>query len=282
MSISQHVNVTICSPFRDSAAGIAEYIERASSLKRDNIALRFICVEGDSTDGTLQQLQAWACQCPHVTLVKCDTGKPKHGSYVDAERFQVLAQVFNAALDAVDLEWSDYVLFLPSDIHYQPDLLSRLLAHNVDMVAPMVWQDNLYYDTWASRKDGRNWINFTRQWAAANLGNELIEMETIGGTVLIGANVLKSGCRYTPDEVDQGLSKMAREKGVRLWIDPTAHVGHNQPVPEEKHIPNGGNLASIENLEYETVKAAIFNKYGFTPPDAYIYDFIDFVTALTR
>jgi len=73
-------------------------------------------VEGDSVDGTGQVLADWQARDSRVTLVTCNTGKPRYGSVINADRFAVLAQVFNAGLAAVDLEWSTHVLMLPSDI----------------------------------------------------------------------------------------------------------------------------------------------------------------------
>lgn len=277
--------MTICSPFRDSATGIAEYFTRLSELDYPMANLWYVFVEGDSQDDTFEQLQRWAQFDNRMTLIECDTGKPQHGSVVNAERFATLAQVFNAALDAVDLEWTDYVLFLPSDIHYAPDLLSRLLAHGAHIVAPFSWTEGgRFFDTWGFTRHGEEFTRFSMASGAVAYGDKLLQMDTVGGTVLISAKILAAGCRYTSDEVDRGLCKMARNKGFTVIADPTTNVFHPpfDPALLERHIPNGGNLASIANLEYETVKGAIFKKYGFTPPDAYIYDFIDFVTALTR
>lgn len=283
----QPVNVTICSPFRDSAATVDEYFDRLYRLRTNDppLRLRLVCVEGDSVDDTRILLRAAAAQDCRVRLIRYDTGKPKFGSVVNSERFAVLAGVFNTALSYVDLGWSDYVLFLPSDIVYSPELVSRLLAHGKDIIAPFSWTEGgRFYDTWGFTKDNDEFIRFSQGAARQMFRNGPIEMDTIGGTVLIRSDVLKVGVRYTADQVDRGLCAMARAKGFTVWADPDTAVYH-PPFDAgllHRHIPNGGNLASIANLDYETVKAAIQKKYDFTPPDAYIYDFVDFVTALTR
>ena len=61
-----------------------------------------------------------------------------------------------------------------------------------------------FYDTWALTQNGVNWCNFTRAWADEHLGDRLIEMTTVGGTVPIDAAILRAGCRYTEAEVDRG------------------------------------------------------------------------------
>lgn len=237
MSISQPTHVTICSPFRDSEAIIDAYMDRLIRMQVEAMPVRFrrIFVEGDSVDDTWRKLMTWATNDISTKFVKCDTGAPHYGSVVDPERFRTLATVFNAALDAVDLEWSDYVLFLPCDIHYKPDLLQRLIAHDVDVVAPLVWSEGVFYDTWAVGKDGQYFHKFTPEEAKQMFGEGLTEMDTVGGVVLIKASVLRSGCRYTSTEVDRGLCNMAKSKGFRVWLDSSTHVYH-PPLPSDVSI----------------------------------------------
>lgn len=224
-------NVTVVSPFRDSGLGVREYIRRVNALDYPADALRFVCVEGDSTDDTPAQLTAWQASDARVTLVRCHTGKPRYGSIVHPERFWVLATVFNAGLDAVDVDWSDFVLFLPSDIIVATDLLTRLTAHDVDLVAPLTFLDGppshrRHYDTWAAYRNGVPLGAFPEVHTEQLLGRELVEMTRIGGTLLMRAAVVASGCRYTHAEVDHGLCAMATARGFRLWTDPMTRVYH--------------------------------------------------------
>lgn len=219
-------NVTICAPFRDSGNDVGKFVNQVQWLDYPEKKLRFVVVEGDSSDDTWEQLHKWAVQDCRVTLLTCDTGKPQHGSIVHPERFATLAQVFNTALDAVDLTWSDYILFTPSDVYFAPDVLRRLLAHNKDLISPMFWQGDIFYDTWANIYQGRNFLNFRRGWAKEHFQGRLLEMDTIGGMVLMRAGVLRAGCRYTPSEVDRGLCKEARAKGFTAWLDPSTHIEH--------------------------------------------------------
>lgn len=224
-------NVTIVSPFRDCGDGIAAYRQRVDALDYPPGALRFVVVEGDSVDDTAEQLAAWAERDERVTFVQCDTGKPHYGSVVHPERFEVLATVFNAGLDAVDLVWSDFALFLPSDILYAPDLVGRLVGHGVDLVSPLTWTDSLhyrrFYDLWAVSQNDRFFGPFPYAERERLFGTELTEMTTIGGTMLISADVLRAGIRYTPEQVDRGLCYAARAAGFRCWLDATVDVEHS-------------------------------------------------------
>lgn len=219
-------NVTICAPFRNSRKSLPRLIEQVSALDYPPEQLRVIAVEGDSTDTTATWLQTWAENDDRVTLLTCNTGKRHYPSIVNAERFAALAQVFNTALDAVDYEWSDYVLFTPSDVLFAPDVLSRLLAHGKDMIAPFFYGDGRFRDTWAFSRNGQFFGNFPQSKALARYGDAPIEMETVGGMVLIHADVLRAGCRYTAAEVDRGLCKAARANGFGVWADPATYIVH--------------------------------------------------------
>lgn len=214
---------------RDSANKLAAYAARIDRLTVPPVQI--IVAEGDSVDETVQALYEWRINDDRVKVAHCNTGLPRYGSVVNEERFSILSQVFNAALAKVDVKDSTHVLFLPDDIDYDADLLERLLAHDVDMIAPLVWDDwygtPYFYDTWAFRRMGSgNFYNFSQAWARQNLGNALIEMESVGGTVLMRSTVVAAGCRYRAHDVDRGLCAMARDYGFGVWCDPTTHVRH--------------------------------------------------------
>ena len=189
--------------------------------------IRIIAVEGDSQDDTRQILSTWYAYDRRVSLLTCNTGKPHYGNVVHPERFAVLAQVFNTALDAVDLDWSDYVVFTPSDVCFGRDILARLMAHDKDMIAPFFWgADGLFHDTWGFTHGGQEFGKFGRDHVSSLYGDAPIEMDTVGGMVLMRADVLRAGCRYTASEVDRGLCKAAKAQGFTVWADPATYIHH--------------------------------------------------------
>lgn len=225
-------NLTICTPMRDCAHRLAAYRRQVESLHTP-AGLRVIVVEGDSTDNTREALHAWAAADPMVTVLRHDTHGPKWGSVVHPKRFRQLAEVFNVALEAVDLEWSHYVLFLPADIVYQPDLAARLMAHRVDIVAPLVWQNERFYDVWAFSRFGANLPPFTRGQLAEQMAAEptdLWDMDTVGGTVLLDADVIAEGVRYGKRLVDRELCEQARLLGFGVFADPWTWVWHGMEI----------------------------------------------------
>lgn len=220
------MNVTIVTPCRDATHQLAAYRERIEALDWPHNALRVVIVEGDSVDHTRNMLASWLISWHDdigLTLVTRNTGKPRYGSVVNAERFQILATVFNAGLDQVDQTWSDYVLFLPVDIRYSPDLLKRLTGWGKDVISPFVFQNGVFYDIWALSIDGR----FVGPFPESDVTETMpVEATTIGGTMLSRIEVLRAGVRYGLAEVDRDYSRAARAAGFRLWADPTTKVYH--------------------------------------------------------
>lgn len=216
--------ITIVTPLRDAARVLYEYTERIDALDYPIADLHLVFVEGDSTDGTAEILELLWGDDPRATMVTCHTGSRKYGSIVDPVRFRVLATVFNAGLAAVDLEWSEYVLLLPVDIQFGPELVVDLVARRVDVVAPYVFKNGRFYDIWGWSSEGQFWVDF--QESQMPTDGALRAMDTVGGTLLIDARVLRAGVRYGLNEVDRDFSRDARVKGFRLWADPNVIVRH--------------------------------------------------------
>lgn len=218
--------VTVVTPWRQHAGAVLDYERQMAALDYPQDRLRFVFVENDSTDETYPMLSSWAALDARVLLRKQDRGYPLYPSVVNPHRFEILATVFNWALDLVDYDWTDYVLFMPCDIAFQPDLLRRLLDHRAPLVSPFVFQNGIFYDTWAFRRDGRNFPPFAETDTEAIFGRDLVRMETMGCVMLIDADVLRAGVRYSTVNVDRGLCEAARAAGYALWADPTLRVYH--------------------------------------------------------
>jgi hypothetical protein len=240
--------VTVVAPFRECAGRVGPFRARLDALEHVRDRLRVVCVEGDSRDETRALLCEWAAEDSRVCVLACDTGAPLYGSVVSEARFAQLAHVFNTGLAAVDRQWSEYVMMLPSDIVYGPELLGNLLAHDVDVVAPLVFMNGRFYDVWAFSRDGRPLPSFTcsetgkifdtedtegaegteifLEGTAPSRKGTLVEMETVGGTLLMKAALLQAGVRYRAEDVDRGLCVLARALGYRVWADVGTWVVH--------------------------------------------------------
>ena len=221
-------NVTITTPTRQASEYLNGYLAQLDGLDYPLEHLRIVIVEGDSQDDTYSILSDWAKDRPHITLVKHDTGRPKYPSAVMPARFAHLADVFNTCLEAVDYSWSDYVVFSPADVIWGADILNRLLATGKAYVAPMYWMngENRFYDIWGYTHPNITFGPFGREWYERVLRGQLTEMATVGGLVLIKADILRAGCRYAPANVDHGLCQQAQALGYTVWCDPTTDIWH--------------------------------------------------------
>lgn len=231
--------VNVITPFRNNERHIPKYIEQARALDYPARQLRFTFCEGDSTDQTLPMLQDWARADMRIEIVVKNTGRPHYPSIVHPERFEILAGAFNAALEAaIWSDWADYILFIPSDVVYRPDTLTRLLSHQRDVISPMFWIGDhegdpvqnanglRFYDIWGFVRNGQPFPPAGPAWFAAHLPQEPVEMETTGGMMLYRADVARAGARYTIEEVDRGFCRAARALGFAVWCDPTTHILH--------------------------------------------------------
>lgn len=226
-------NVTMVIPFRDNGDDVIRLFNALSALNWPPENFRVVAVEGDSVDGTYPLLKLWETDFPQfdkVTIIKKDLGVPKYPSSVHPERFYALATTYNTGLNAaVEDDWTDFVFLIPSDLRFSPDVISRLVACNKPHIAPMYWirigPSTIFYDTWGFRDmDGSNWSNFGRsRWERPEAP---FEMAMAGGPVMLRRDVLNAGCRYTIEEVDNGLCKMIRGAGFSVWCDPTTDVYH--------------------------------------------------------
>ena len=226
-------NVAIVTPIRDAAGPqLHALIERLTGLNYKRRNLRFVVVEGDSVDDTWGQLLRWQTTDPdRVRLVKRDTGKARFGHVVSQERFTHLAGIINAGVEmAIDDDWADYLLAIPSDVDFEPELITRLLIHDKALIAPMFWtaENNTlrFYDIWAFSRDGMNLPPFNFTWYQAQFATQPIEMDTVGGCVLVRADLFRQGLRYSPVNLDRGLCEQVRAMGHSIWADPSTHVVH--------------------------------------------------------
>ncbi len=118
------------------------------------------------------------------------------------------------------------MLFLPSDIQYEPDLLTRLLAHNKSIIAPFVYLNDRFYDIWAFSQNGDNFWAHTREQAREMFGDKPIQMDTVGCVMLMRYEIVRQGVRYADEDVDRGLCNDARSLGFTVWADPATEVVH--------------------------------------------------------
>jgi hypothetical protein len=126
----------------------------------------------------------------------------------------------------------DYVLFIDSDVvSIPPNLLKHLITRNVDIIAPYVYNyhSKIFFDTYIFRKDGNKFsINPPFQ-------EEVLEVDSVGTCLLVRSKVLKE-CRFANPHHWLHFCYFAREKGYKVYADPTIRIEHADISTEPLHL----------------------------------------------
>lgn len=240
------MNVTLCSAFRNASSFIGRYFEQMAKLQerldeRED-ELHLVLCEGDSMDNT------WSCLYSFTDDFNCevfrlDHGGPAYGSVVNAERFANIAKVCNAIWEripqACPVGDADAVIFVESDLIWQPATMLALLddLEHVPAVSPMVmleregWPPNLFYDTWAFRRNGAHfthnppYVPLTIKGHTMMMDTGLEQIDSAGSCMAIRGPLARQLC-WPAEDVFVGLCRRIYEMGGSVWLDPMQRVVH--------------------------------------------------------
>ena len=219
--------VAIFSLMRDREHRVEEYKNRIYAMQYTNWTCN-IC-EGDSKDNTYELLKKWESEEPRVKIFKLDLGKPFYGSVVCPERFFILATCNNFMLDDLATDNSiDYFMYYQMDLnpHNRATLIQDLMVDDKDVVGPMIWGNNIFYDLWAHEFiDGKGFPPQTPAWYKNNCP-DLFEVKNLGSMFLAKSEVLQSGVRFSHELDVKGFCNQARDLGFSIWIDQRVFVDH--------------------------------------------------------
>jgi len=182
-------------------------------------------VEGDSRDDTFARLRAWKEEDQRVLLNRQHIEPVRDFQ----ERVRAWAALGNLAIEAaLGQEW-DYLLWCESDLCLPPDLITRLVADDRDVVAPAIFLGGMFYDTWGfiglDKKPFTNEAPYHKDWVS----HGLVELGSVGSVVLFRREVLETGIRFQGSHETgllRGMSFDARAQGFRVWLDSRLAVIH--------------------------------------------------------
>lgn len=131
-----------------------------------------------------------------------------------------------------------HILFIDDDMIFPEDTLDTLLKHNKEIVGVNSQSRKLPLTTTvALLKDGQHWAH-DHVPPYYQMPEELFEVFSVGmGVALIDMKVFdvieKPWFKFEVHESgkilvgeDAWLCKQAREKGIKIWCDPTIDIGH--------------------------------------------------------
>lgn len=223
------MTVVMCSMWRNDAG--RDLRRRAEHLlSKRGPGLRWVWVVGDSEDATHTRLQEYIDEIKppgRVDLIVGHTHIPGDNYSARLRRLGATANFWLAEVQPAD----EYVLIHESDIISPPDIVERFLAHAAAGRCPIAgWPvlplgpngETVFYDIWGYRKDGALFTN-TPPYHACYRPDEPFEVDSVGSVWLFHAEDVRAGV-YFDQNASVGLCAQLRDRGRRIWVDPTLTV----------------------------------------------------------
>ena len=238
---NDEINLQISDHHRIAITSIVRNEEKNGNLKRflsccqkleEKYDIVYIFIEGDSVDNTYNVLKDWLSQKTNYILKKIDRKKPRFPKDKNTKRTKYFAELRNMLIDlALSIQDISEVLMIDANYGWQDDLISSLRKIDADIAAPLAIQHKirnkrfLFYDTWAFRKDGRQFSRYYPYTGYA-WSNKPTEVDSVGGGYLIKRKVLEGGIRYKGDKDCEHVSfcRRAIKKGFNVKINPKSYI----------------------------------------------------------
>lgn len=229
------MNVCLLSAFANAVGYLPRYLNQVTALRAAlydrGHTLRCLWAEGDSSDVTRDWLDKVAT-FHNAIVVSADHGGTVYGSVVDERRFRQLTQIWNKLLDRLRDDFpcqDDVVLLVESDLIWQAASLVTLVEQTRDypVVCGMVWLGGpgvCFYDVWAYRKGGRQFIN-QPPFHSDLSKNEMVQLDSAGSCLAVRGDIARV-CRPTEQEALIGFCRQVYERGGSVWLNPNVDILH--------------------------------------------------------
>jgi hypothetical protein len=115
-----------------------------------------------------------------------------------------------------------------SSVSYPYDTMEALLAHDKPIIAPWIYLNSVFYDSWGFRdKNGSRITSIEPYFPDAP--HEPIELSSVGSYVLFDIAIFRSNIRFRAD-YDHGLligiCQEAAKIGFKTFVDPAVSILH--------------------------------------------------------
>jgi len=252
-------------PVKNAAFWLPKFLEEFDKLRGVS---RVVFIYGDSVDQTLDILQTWK----KATDFEVEVYHEPPMRAPSAHQISPVYQDFQEIL--VQGEETHFLLIDCDVTRYPPDLIERLMAHDVDIVAPYVWTDGhippKFFDTYCFRYNGARFHPFN----PPNPG-KLFEVDSVGTCYL----AKREAFAFTPygDRPHRSFCEMARKMGFKVWADPETEVFHmfveqlgmtrvypeaveGLPPDRTPYIKRDGSLVPLEQMAPDIIYALIYKE----------------------
>lgn len=184
---------------------------------------RVVFLYGESTDSTFRILSHWRCTTTHKVQVYHEPYLPpgeRHG-YMLARLKQDLQRIFKEGDE-------DYFMSFDCDVvQFPSNIIGKLMADSVDVVAPMVWTENravpTFFDSYVFRKEGCRF----HPYDPPGLGsNELVPVDSVGNSCALYSREAELKGVYRNPNPNIPFCKSLKDQGFQIWVDPRINVYH--------------------------------------------------------
>jgi glycosyltransferase involved in cell wall biosynthesis len=228
------MQIAIGSIFCNSASYIRRYAEQIEALRKaaPEHNFRLLLCEGDSTDGTWEDLKSLYGDA----VIKRAHGGTIYGSRDYIVRWLQSSWVWEGVRKRVRSS-DDIFIYVESDLIWDSDTMLKLIKHlynhyadlGVDVVCPMCFRAGYHYDTWGLRgKDGVSfeaWPPYHKDLLGpAKYG--LYPISSAGSCLVMCGGVARESSFDPADMAIVGFCWNAAYKGYKLFLDPTLKVYH--------------------------------------------------------
>lgn len=221
--------IVVASIFRNSAHYVDRYFEQIDKLRKDH-RVRLVIAEGDSTDNTYDLLDARLHE--NDTLLKVDHGGPEFASVDNPQRWAQIAYVCNEVLRYLDMNESEKLIYVESDLAWPVDTMHYLIndLDRVGAVAAMSVQPSTgrFYDTWGHV--GMDGVPFSphppfHPSLEHVRSGHLAPIQSAGSCIAVRGEIVNQGVEFSNEDCIRGFCRTIRDH-TPLMLDPDAVVYH--------------------------------------------------------
>jgi hypothetical protein len=204
------------------------YFAQVQALQRAyEGSVRLLAVEGDSLDNTATWLQKYADASKiDLELVTRSHGGPVYGSTEHPSRMTALSMVGNGIFEHVRAT-DDVLVYVESDLLWDATTVLRLVAQlgvDVDVIAPLIFAGQHFYDIWGYRLNSTRFSPFPPYHAGLH-DDTLTEVESVGSCLVMRAAVARE-CRIINNACLVGFCDDVRRKGHHIFVDARERIEH--------------------------------------------------------
>jgi len=230
MNVTRYPNLVVISAFRNMSGRIHNYLTQVGHLMW-GFNPRVVAVEGDSTDDTRDQLIAISgLKGIDLDLVTHNHGLRVFGSTEHADRLQALTGVLMAGMSRVRSD-DEVVLYVESDLLWDfPTIqaIHKLLRPGIrDIVAPLTFAGDNFYDIWGFRKNGTRFSPFPPYHPdiASDPAPLTPSMDSVGSCLMFRSEIAR---RVTPvgEEALVSWCHGARNLGYKIVASMKHRIHH--------------------------------------------------------